>query len=1372
MKSLLPLLAFTFAAIPVSGFSAEGTADFRVRHQGVLSGLSNNTVFAIEEDRFGFLWIGTQNGLNRYDSREWVNYYYSDSDPAGLSNSKVQAILSDRQGRLWIGTAGGLNLYDFQTNSFHLVGTGSAGPALPDQYVRCIFEDSDGDIWVGTAYGLAVFSDPDKECTVVSLGEGGETENNIIDVYEDSQGLLWIGTGEGLFYTRNKKDFFRFDFALHGWSQAQDAQVRSILEVGRTLLIATERSGLLALSGSGGEVQNVRLSEGGDQLDLIFRHLYLDRDSSLWIASTGGLFRLQRGDRHFSGQPDFDFSPERILESSVRRVFEDRNLGLWFGTHYNGLYYHYPDNFLFRNARFDPAGMDGLNNNVVSAFLAEGDSVWIGTDGGGLNLWIRSTDTYRQWTESDGLVNDNIKCLAKDTEGNLWIGTFKGLSIFDGKSFTNLDPGKVNNVLCIHLDQRSGVAWLGTEGSGLLRLVPGRERLPDIRQVSETLSEASMNVNTILPVSDSLLVLGTSGGLYAFSPSDNSFRSIESVLPGGETIVPYIVCLEKDGENSMWAGTERFGILHTDLQQGSTRVLPALNDLPGIMIHAIHQTGVSELWCSTNQGLGHISLDPGRDTLAVTGSVMYTESYGVQSRQFIPRSSYFLDNHELFFGGINGFNYFIPEEIIHIPREITTYVKSLNYWNNREQKITEVPRIFPSGETMVFDHYIRDITLEFIGINYSHPENTRYAYRFSGEGENWIDLGTRNFITFNRLQSGNYHIEIRSSGKSGSWSPGTGLEIAIHPPFWKSGFALALYIIIVLLLLYLFYRTITRWERLRSDLHVEQLRREQEQELHEQRIRFFTDISHELRTPLTLILSPIDVIIRNHSLSLRVRNSLQRVRQNGEKMLQLVNQLLDLRKAETGHLKFRAARGNVVRFLNEVMLSFNDLAQTRNIALNFRADVLTIQTYYDRNKLEIVITNLLSNAIKHTPDGGTVAVVVEEHPDPGDVSLSSFPDGFVQVTIEDTGKGIPPDRLEKIFDRFYEENTGFRGMGIGLELAKKYVELHRGTISVESREEEEEQPGFSRFTIRLPLGRRHLADDQIIEDFVGSEDIKGYTIPETTPGLHPDLEHLLSETAPNGSSSQGSFRLVVVEDNAELREFLHDMLGEQYSVQVAENGKSGWEIILRDPPDLVISDIMMPEMDGMELCRMIKTDVRTSHIPVILLTARSAITFKYEGLETGADEYITKPFHADYLLLKVKNMLYQRDMIRRKYLRESITDPELITMTSVDEKMLKKAIDFIHEHMDQQDLQVETISRHLGMSRVHFYRKMKSLTGVTPREFLRTVRLKYAAKLLNAKQLRISEVAYRCGYRDLSYFSKAFKEFYGVPPSKYGGNPS
>jgi signal transduction histidine kinase/ligand-binding sensor domain-containing protein/DNA-binding response OmpR family regulator len=1353
---------------------------YELRQKTVNNGLSNNTVYTIAEDKNGFLWVGTESGLNRFDSRDWKHYFFNPMDSTGLSNSKIQAILSDHLGRLWIGTAKGLNLFSVETNVFSRLPESVDGNGIPGEYIRCLYEDSDLDIWVGTSEGLVLvkYDSLNIEFNNVILGNGSEGENNIVTIYEDRQGIIWIGTGGGLFYTRNKKDFFSFDILNQNRKILDKAQIRAIIEINDILLIATENNGLFAYSRINGKLTVIKVLSDGIAKDLIFRDLFLDTDSALWIAATGGLFRIDEEELKRLNEDKIFFNSQQILENSVRKIFEDKNHGTWFGTQYNGLYYHYDDNFLFRKINPGSISPFGNSNSVVSAFLVNNDSIWIGTDGGGLIRWDRKQDRFNYWTEETGLVNNNIKCLAKDWNGNLWIGTFKGLSILKNNLFINYNfeslvfqdsRKKGSHFLSIHFDPEKKIAWLGTDGHGLVKFDPGTKKFSEISTLYSTFKIYS--VNKILSLNDSTLILGTSSGLYSFNTDSYDFTRRLINIPSVGKIEPYIISLEFQDDNKIWVGTEKYGIVLYDLLNEKTYSIQEFNDFPGIVINSIQQIRENELWISTNQGLNRTRFEYRNDSLITLSSKFFSESYGVQSRQFMPRSSFYSSENELFFGGINGFNFFYPEEINFKMVEIPCYIKALSYWNSREDRIVQVNSIYPSGTNLIFKHYIRDITLNFIGINFSHPENTQYAYKFSGEGENWIELGSRDLITFNNLAQGDYKVEIAASQEPVSWEgKGTILEITILPPFWKSGFAIVIYSIIILVLLFLFYRTITKWERLSSDLKVEQVKREQEQNLHEQRIRFFTDISHELRTPLTLILSPIDMIIKNHPLSMRVLNTLQMVKQNGERMMQLINQLLDLRKADAGHLKFRAAKGNLVRFIEEIMISFRDLAISREITMDFQTRKKNIEAYYDRDKFEIIINNLLSNAIKHSTKGGKVKVSIEAHADPGNISLSNFPDGFVQIIIEDSGKGIPPDKIDRIFDRFFEADSGIKGSGIGLEITKKYIELHGGTIAVESRMENSANPGFTKFIIKLPMGRRHLKDEDIIDNYISSEDIKGYITTGNESTLNPDLEIQMEKVEGLDAKEKGNYKLIIVEDNPELREFLVQMLQDQFRVSAAENGRTGWETIINDPPDIIISDIMMPEMDGIELCRKIKTDVRTSHIPVILLSARTAITFKYEGLETGADEYITKPFQPEYLSLKIRNLLYQREMVRRKYLKDSITDPEDITLTSMDEKLLKKTIQYIHSNIDKSDLSIESLSEKLGISRVHFYRKIKSLTGVTPQEFLKTIRMKYAASLISQKKLRISEVAYMCGYKDLAYFSKSFKEFHGMSPSEYHNN--
>jgi len=543
-------------------------------------------------------------------------------------------------------------------------------------------------------------------------------------------------------------------------------------------------------------------------------------------------------------------------------------------------------------------------------------------------------------------------------------------------------------------------------------------------------------------------------------------------------------------------------------------------------------------------------------------------------------------------------------------------------------------------------------------------------------------------------------------------------------------------------------------------------------ELNESKLKFFTDVSHELRTPLTLILAPLEKMVMQSGFNKQMNKQLVLIQQNGKRMMQLIDQVLNLRKLETGHEKLHAAKGDIVSFLKEISLAFSEIASSKNIKFEFRPEVEKVNLWYDRDKMEIIIYNLLSNAIKNTPENGRISFSIgirESHlPDEGKKRELRVVQ-IVEIVIEDTGRGISEADIGHIFDRFYskKEDATAKGIGVGLELTKRMVELHKGKIAVESRLANQSQGGFTRFSLHFPLGKKHLNPDEIVTDFKNSEDPSRYTqeikVREKYSNLIPmDVDVELPKLS--GTEKQ---TLLLVEDNQEVRSFVRDLLCENYLIEEAGDGLQGWKLATSIIPDLIISDIMMPEMDGIELCRKIKSDIRTSHIPVILLTARTTLTFKYEGLETGADEYITKPFSAQFLILKVKNLIRQRNLLRQHFQRESILLPENISVTSVDERLLKKAVEYIVAHIDDPTIGVEKLSQELGLSRVHFYRKMKSLTNLTAVEFIRNVRLKRAAGILEQGKLSVKEVQNMVGFESAEYFRKCFKEQYGMSPSEY-----
>ncbi len=540
------------------------------------------------------------------------------------------------------------------------------------------------------------------------------------------------------------------------------------------------------------------------------------------------------------------------------------------------------------------------------------------------------------------------------------------------------------------------------------------------------------------------------------------------------------------------------------------------------------------------------------------------------------------------------------------------------------------------------------------------------------------------------------------------------------------------------------------------------------------KLRFFTDVSHELRTPLTLITAPLERITNQPDLSNRLRNQLLSIQRNSQRMMQLINKVLDLRKLETGHGKLQVAEDNIIEFLKETCLAFQDSAGIKNITLEFNSGVQIQNSWYDREKLEIILYNLLSNALKNTNPGGNVFLRYESIKQAvltGNPEELKMAGDLAVISVEDNGTGIPESILGSIFKRFYTADANSRnnefGSGVGLELTKRLVELHKGIIRVESRVSTPEESGFTKFSVYLPMQRKDYSDDEIDHEFTDSDDPSRYI-------LWPEKKSIAHESEVTDSSGLSKVpvrqRILIVEDNAELRKFIHELLGDQFFVEEAENGLMGWDIAVKGIPDLIISDVMMPEMTGIELCRKIKTDIRTSHIPVILLTARTAITFRYEGLETGADDYITKPFSAEFLIIRVKNLIRQRELMRTHFIKEAICDPAKISVSSIDEKLLKKAANFITENISDKSISVEKLSSEIGLSRVHFYRKIKALTNLTAVEFIRSIRLKRAANLLEQKKLSVKEVAGMVGFEDIEYFRKSFRKQFGINPSEYPKN--
>jgi signal transduction histidine kinase/DNA-binding response OmpR family regulator len=804
----------------------------------------------------------------------------------------------------------------------------------------------------------------------------------------------------------------------------------------------------------------------------------------------------------------------------------------------------------------------------------------------------------------------------------------------------------------------------------------------------------------------------------------------------------YIFDIKQDARGRIWVAT-RNGLNIFDEKTKTFAALFDKNGLPHSTILAILEDNQGTIWLSTSNGLSSVMTIEDKDGTRFQIR-NYDEADGLQGKQFNENAAYKTKKGELIFGGADGFNIFNPEKLgvnKNPPRVVLSNFQLYNKTVVPGQEIDGevlLPLSIAETEEITLPPGQNVFSIEFAGLNFFNPEKNQYRYMLEGFHKQWLsaDSKSRN-VTFTNLNPGEYTFRVKASNNDGFWNnDGAVLKIKILPPFWKTRTAFVLYCAFVISALLVVRKLIQKRERMKFDREQERKEAIRMHELDMMKIKFFTNVSHEFRTPLTLILTPLERMLR-HAKEPEQLQQYQLIQRNAKRLLNLVNQLLDFRKLEVQELKLNSSEGDIIKFVEETVFSFSDLSEKRDIKLSFESSVESFETLFDQDKLEKILFNLLSNAFKFTPEHGAVSVMT---------TLTNTPEGKELVlTVRDTGIGIENDKLDKIFDRFFQNDLPKsmvnQGSGIGLSLTREFVKIHNGTIAVES------QVGVgSCFTVTLPLA-----------------DV----------GHHHEEEHG-SMVAKPSAETEGELTkkplLLLVEDNEDFRFYLKDNLKLDYRIIEAPNGNEGWRMTIEFLPDLIVSDIMMPEMNGIELCKKIKSDQRVSHTPVILLTARSAEEQKVEGFESGADDYITKPFNFEILVSRIKNLISKREKLHKAFPAHLDIKASELKITSLDEKFINKAIKCVEDNISDADFSVEDLSHQLGISRAHFYKKLMSLTGKSPLEFIRLIRLQQAAQLLKKSQLTVAEVAYKVGFNNPKYFARYFKEEYKVLPSVFASD--
>jgi signal transduction histidine kinase/ligand-binding sensor domain-containing protein/DNA-binding response OmpR family regulator len=1377
------ILQFLLSGFP--GVTAQNN-EITFKHLSTVDGLSNFTVLAIAQDHRGFMWFGTVDGLNRYDGKN-IKIYKEDPDvPYSLGSSYIWSLLTAGDSGMWVGSDRELYYYDYYHDNFHLIPIlDDKGKEVPNLSIRS-FLLSEKILWIGTNRGLFRYDLANMSFIPYDLanGEDNRPVGKVIDLQKSANGTIWIGDSHGLLtfqdgtFTRiSIKNISGQDTVLQGLGMAFDSAGRvwfgtDNADMGIIVYDPVNKSQII-LSQQDGYLPHNRVKS-------FFRF----QDGDILLGTLWGLGMINETtyeNQHFLHDP---YDPGSISHNSIRQIFQSSNGIIWFGTWSGGVNYYDPKSQTISHFRKRHNDENSLNINIVSFIYENKDKkLWIGTEYGGINIFDPEERSFRVLKNEPGknsLINDNIKNIMQDQAGRYFIATQFGVSIYNPLTgiYTNIDDKpSVRGRLGYHIVHglcmdRSGNIWLGTAGmtgqcyfhmydvkhDTIHHFIPGPDDFP---------WQKDMTVHTMISdLEQNIIWSGGSKGLAGFNLNTKNYLNDSLFYPTAKAMKDiYINDLFLDNNGLIWIATFGRGIYLMDVRTYQLKKVKGAGGMQGSSFYALTSDEEGNMWASANSHLLKIGVPENLDD-----SVMNVEKYDIQ--EGFPAQQYFKNaacrgaDGTLYFGGDNGFISFHPGDVdnrIFHPTvailDILVNGESIEIQSDKEDQYINIA----SQKNVSLNHKQSSFSVQFIAPNFINPENTWYQYQLSGEDGSWLDLGTSNAIHFTKLKARSYELRLRASSDPDDFTGEiTSITLQMAPPPWGSPLAYFIYLVIILGLLYLFFMISRKWERLRQNLRFELLQKEQEKEFNQRRLKFFTDISHELRTPLTLILAPLERIVQSNFGSAKIKNQLMLMLRNGDRMLQLINQLLDIRRLETGHIQLKAAKGNIAVFIKEVSLSFRELAQDRNIEFRVDSSDKKIRIWFDRDKFEIILYNLLSNAIKFTPDQGKIGVTVELVNDE-----ETEDSGYVQIQIENTGKGIPKEHIDHIFDRFYTgpdmEEHKKSGTGVGLEIVRNLVDLHHGDISVESSYDEKGLDGQTRFIIKLKCGKAHYAKNELLQEYKSSEDISHYK----KSALSFDGKKLSTTNDAGTTEELKEESVLIIEDNHEIRELVAGIFIEQYNTYMADNGENGLKIARDKFPDLIISDIVMPGIDGIELCRRIKTDVNTSHIPVILLTARTAVTFRYEGLETGADDYIVKPFNVEDLRLRSINLIRQRKVLKERFAQSGFLLPTEISLTSVDEKLLQKSIDYITEHIGDKDLTVDRIAREAGMSRSNFYRKMKALTNLSAAEFLRKVKMEHAAQLLGTNKFRISEVISIIGFSDADYFRECFKSQFGMTPKAF-----
>lgn len=1341
-------IAILFMFLCSNFIGAQSVSEYTFRPIGVSQGLPDNyvkTVFGLPDGRLG---VRTTILLSLYDGHNFKNFSLLGGEVYSLEYiCQIPTQYIDRSDRLWIKDRDHLQVFDLNTEKFISPAEVFRSLGVNDK-VSDFFVDSEGIIWIVTSDKSLYCLYPGNESVTNVYSEDTFVENNgrlfVLDTYS---GFTWMVHENGVLrcYDSNLKKFIRQEKFLEGRISNKDNVRIKLLENGDFWLLYSH--GLAYYNSSVKEWTDINLGMLGDYQELVA--IDTDKSGNAWVGSVRkGLFIVNRFTHDIQPCSVLSYSDTNTSDN-VHSVYIDKDTNIvWIGLFNSGLAYYHPSmsNFSVYNSKSVTGGW--TNSDVHCMLEMDKSSLLLGTDNG-LSIYdISSNRISYSYPQTKGIV---CKSIIKDKSNNIWLGTYQnGIFRIDNNSASSIKHitlpehkgYETNGIRCLTIDSNNNI-WVSFHG-GVGKLNHKCDSLFIFPEHHPELKKYRLS-NTMLISRSGKLVVGSDNGLYFYDIKNDKviIPQYKDVSSSGVTLDNNKYnCMLEDSREMLWLGTQ-YGLIILD-RSGNMYYLGEDHGLDNATIQSIQEDNNHDIWISTISSIYKITVDKTDNGLPDFRVVCLEWSSKKEFSDLYEFCSLKSKDGELFFGRIDGFCRFIPENVVLTSCKSAPFFTAFKLFNKTISSGEEFNgrtlfnEIVNKSRYAELDYDENFVTIEFSSLNFLHPSQTHFRYRLDGADKGWSQFVSDNSngsATYNHLPPGKYTFRIQSAGNDYIWSPEATFVIKVNPPLWYTWPAFILYFIILAIIVlgvinYLHRKNLRRLARMQEK---ESMR--QKEELNQMKFRFFTNISHELRTPLTLIMTPLEVLMKKDNDEKTMRQ-LNVIHKNATDLYNLVNQLLDFRKAEMRMEKLHLSSGNIVEFIDSIYACFQPFAEEKRLKFMIENLPKATNMYFDHDKMHKILNNLLSNAFKFTPENGSVSLKVNESLIGGRRMLS--------LTVQDTGTGMSEEDIKHIFERFYQASNnaeGTVGSGIGLHLVKEYVRMHQGEIEVESKQNE-----GTIFRLLIPMDLKPAGES-------------AHENNETT-GDAPEEHTQLQEDTKQ--------KILVVEDNNDMRAFLAEQLEEQYTVFTGADGEEGYKLAQEHNPDLIVSDIMMPKVDGIELCRMIKTNVQTSHIPVILLSARTADNVKISGYEVGADSYISKPFNFELLLVRIKKLIEQQEDRRKEFKKNISVDPSAITITSLDEQLVKKALELIEKNMDNTSYSVESLSSDMGMSRMNLYRKIQSITGQTPTEFIRSIRLKRAAQILSAdSKLSMAEVADMVGFSSSSYFTKCFKEQFGVLPTQY-----